>query len=359
MDSLPKNKHIRNMVIVFYIALFIAAAFLFQKYVLRWVAPFLLAFLLALLIDPLIRFSTEKLKLNRRLASGVIVLLSLTLLSFLLYLAGSRLFTELTSFTENFPQLLESLKNSFNSLEQSLTHFKIEAPPEFTGFLDTIGESLLEILGKIPAALSSQAITVAGPFVTAIPSVIISVVVSIVATFLISAELPSVKAFLMRQLPQSIKGKFYETKAHLIKSAWGLVKAQLTLTAITFCELFIGFMFIGVDYAFLFAILTAIFDALPVLGVGGILIPWSLISLISGDYVKTIGFLVLYGVIFIVRQFLEPRIIGGHIGLPPIVTLISMYIGLKTFGIIGAFLFPIIVITLKYLQDKGYVKIWK
>ena len=140
---------------------------------------------------------------------------------------------------------------------------------------------------------------------------------------------------------------------------WGLIRAQLTLTAITFCELFIGFSILRVNYAFLFALLTAVFDALPILGVGGILLPWALYSLLSGNYLYAVGLLVIYGVIFIVRQFLEPRIIGTQIGLPPIVTLMSIYVGLRIFGVFGALLFPIIVITLKYSQEKGYLRIWK
>jgi predicted PurR-regulated permease PerM len=95
------------------------------------------------------------------------------------------------------------------------------------------------------------------------------------------------------------------------------------------------------------------------LGVGGILIPWAVVALVSGAYGLALSLLILYGVIFIARQTLEPKIVGEHIGLPPIVTLFSMYVGLKVMGLFGAILFPMIVITLKYMQSKGYLALWK
>ena len=117
-----------------------------------------------------------------------------------------------------------------------------------------------------------------------------------------------------------------------------------------------GFSILGVEYSLLLAVITAIIDVLPILGTGTVLIPWGIISLFQGNFVLGIGILVLYGVITLVRQIIEPKIVGDYIGLYPLVSLICMYVGLRLFGIVGLFLLPISVIMLKNLHDKGIIK---
>ncbi len=134
---------------------------------------------------------------------------------------------------------------------------------------------------------------------------------------------------------------------------------------ITFCELAIGLTilkFIGVmnnSYTFIIAIAIAIFDILPVAGSGGILIPWALIALISGDVGQAIGLIVIYIVISIIRQYIEPKIVGDSLGVNPLVTLAGLYFGLKLFGFMGMFIVPILVMTLKAFNDTGRISLWK
>ena len=149
-----------------------------------------------------------------------------------------------------------------------------------------------------------------------------------------------------------IKEQFVSTIGKYLR-AYGLI------IFITFTELFIGFSILGVSYSFIIAMITALVDILPVLGTGTILIPWGVYMIFAGNYFLGIGILVLYVLITVVRQVLEPKIVGSYVGLYPLVTLMAMYIGSKVMGFFGLFLFPIAIILLKKLNDDGHIKLWK
>jgi predicted PurR-regulated permease PerM len=138
-----------------------------------------------------------------------------------------------------------------------------------------------------------------------------------------------------------------------------MLQGYILILLITFGELAIGFTLLRIDYSVLIAVAVALLDILPVVGTGTVLIPWSLISLLIGKIPQGIGLLVLYITITVVRNIIEPRIIGARIGLHPLATLIFMYLGLHLFGVIGMLLLPLIIILLKNAQDAGVLKIWK
>ena len=128
---------------------------------------------------------------------------------------------------------------------------------------------------------------------------------------------------------------------------------------ITFLEVFIGLTVLGVRYAFLIALLTAVVDLMPVLGTGTVMIPWGIIDLIAGNYFMGIGLLVLYAIITVIRQILEPKIVGKYVGLYPLLALVSMYVGLKLFGLIGLFGLPLSIVIFDRLRRDGFINIGK
>lgn len=138
-----------------------------------------------------------------------------------------------------------------------------------------------------------------------------------------------------------------------------VVRSYLLIMSITFIELSIGLSVIGIPNAVLIAFMIAIFDILPVLGTGGIMIPWTIITFIQGNYQVSIGILVVYVIVTIVRNILEPKIVGGQLGLHPVVALMSMFIGANLIGVIGLFGFPITLSLLKHLSDTGTIKLFK
>ncbi len=141
-------------------------------------------------------------------------------------------------------------------------------------------------------------------------------------------------------------------KSDLTGALGGYVRAQLILMSITFCELFIGLSVLNVKYSFILAIIIAIVDAIPVFGTGTVLLPWALISLLSGSYKMALGLLIIYAICLTVRQLLEPKIISSQIGLHPLFTLFAMYVGFRLIGLIGMILGPVAAIIIKNLLDR-------
>lgn len=174
-----------------------------------------------------------------------------------------------------------------------------------------------------------------------------------------SVEFDNLKHFFKLQIPQKYRIQVTNTWDTFGKTLLQMLRSYLLIMFITFVELSIGLVLLKVDYAILLAAIISLVDILPVIGTGTILIPWGLISLIMGQTGFGIAILVLYVVITVIRNILEPRIIGKRIGLHPLVTLIFMYLGLHVMGIVGMFVFPLAVILLKDLQSAGKIHLWQ
>ena len=196
-------------------------------------------------------------------------------------------------------------------------------------------------------------------FATSIPKMFLDTIIIIISAFYLSNDFKKVNGFFAAQLPEKVRDFGKIIKREFASTTGKYIKAYSLIIFITFAELFVGFTILDIRYAFVLAIVVAIVDILPVLGTGTVLIPWAIYSLITGDLFHGIGLLILYLVITIIRQVMEPKIVGSYIGLYPLVTLMCMYAGMQVMGVFGLFLFPITVIILKNLNDSGAIKLWK
>ena len=165
--------------------------------------------------------------------------------------------------------------------------------------------------------------------------------------------------FCIDQLSDKKKALFFEIKAYIVGTLFVVIRSYILIMSITFVELSIGLSLIGIKNVLLVSLFISVFDILPVLGVGGVLIPWATICLILGNVGMAASLAVLYVVIVIVRNILEPKIVGKQLGLHPIVTLSSMFAGVQLLGGIGLFGFPIALSLLVHLDKKGVIEIFK
>ncbi|MDF2686954.1 MAG: sporulation integral rane protein YtvI, partial [Clostridia bacterium] len=172
-------------------------------------------------------------------------------------------------------------------------------------------------------------------------------------------DLPKIKSFLTKQIPARYKVDILESREFLYNKIFRIIRAYVIIICITFVELLLGFMLIGIEYAVLMAFLVSILDLLPIIGTSTFLIPWALVTMIGGDIKTGIGLIVIAVIVSVVREVIQPRIVGSQIGLTPLLTLISMYVGLKAFGLPGLLIAPILLIFIKNLNDSGRIKIWK
>lgn len=342
-----------------YIALVLTIFFLIFKYAMPMLLPFIIGFIIASIVQPIIRFLSEKLHFNNRFTSLILVTLLFGLIVFALYALGSSVFSEGKKLYDHLPSLTENLPAYLSSLQEKFYELLAKLHPDLSDAIqNTLYGMSNDALSKV-GTLATNILTGATAFVGKLPQYFITLVVSIISGYLVSANYEVIVKFIERQIPENKKTMVDQIWEHLALTIFRMFKAYALLLTITFVELTIGFTIIGVDYAILLAMVVALIDILPILGVGTVLIPWSLYNFFIGDLRQGVSFIVLYLVILIVRQYLEPKVVGVQIGLPPIVMLICIFIGFKFAGLIGVFLFPMIMIILKKLNDNGYIHIWE
>lgn len=331
--------------------------YLVWRYLLPAFWPFIIAFLFAALIFK----GTEKiagaLKLPEKAVAAVLTTLFFSALAVIILASGSRLFlsaaevigTLPTRYREEFLPWINTLIEELNERYRFMEH------PWFY-ILESGFEQWSQKLGNWITDVSVSAVQAVSGYVIALPSAIIRVVVTIVATYFMALDYRRITGFCMSMLPEKGQSMVRQV-AHKTKEVILIyLKSYSILMAITFAELCLGLFVLKVPYFGLIAFCIAIFDILPVVGTGGILLPWSVIALILGDYKIAVGILVLYLCITAIRNSLEPRIVGKQIGLHPLVTLISLVVGLKLFGLAGLIGIPVALSILVNLRKEGVVQ---
>ena len=374
-----KVKKRRDMIInVAFVAMIFGLIFFFVKYLFGVTAPFLLSFFFAVCLQRPLRKLDKK--TNNKMHTFwsmflVIVVLAVVIgpVVLILSLIGKEI-VEFISFLgeerNDLPNFLATLQKEIISLLKFLpdgiyTSVSDKITVFFTNLINDFDLSKLNIdIKSITNGLTSG-ITGVYSVVKSIPSAILSLVIGIIAWIFFTKDYNYIVGFIKRQLPEGKKNLLSETKQIFSKTILKMLRAYGIIMFITFCELFLGLSIlnlIGVmnnGYVFMIAIAIAVFDILPVAGSGGILIPWAVVSLILGSYPKAIGLIVIYVIITVIRQYIEPKIVGSSLGVHPIVTLAGLYFGLKLFGFMGMFIIPLTVMTLKAFNDAGRIHLYK
>ncbi|MBQ3532755.1 MAG: sporulation integral membrane protein YtvI [Oscillospiraceae bacterium] len=329
------------------------------RYVLAWVLPFLIALGLAALAEPAIDFCRRRMHFKRSFTAAVLTLALLVgltaavavILTALLRQAYD-LLTALPAQLEQLPSLLEQLRRRFDA-------FCAACPASLRRALENLTAQLSPQLSILLQRFTSTCITFVTDALSKLPQALLFCGTTALAVFFAASNYPSIMAFLRRQLPPQSLRTAQGVKSSLYTTLGKWLRWELTLIAITFIQLLVGLVLLGEPYALLLAFLIALIDALPVFGTGTVLLPWSLITLIAGNVPRGIALLALYGCISLVRAILEPRVMAAQAGLPPLLTLLAMYVGFSTCGVGGMLLFPIGLLFIKQLHDAGYLHLWK
>lgn len=365
---------------VAFLAMVLGLIFLFFKYCFGIASPFIVSFFLAVLLQRPLRWLDKKTKNKcHGLMSILLVFFCLIIILGPVVLILTLIGKEISNFVGFISQQLSDVPNLLASLQNELIKFLDFLPEDI---YTTVSDSLTEFFGRLINNFSMEALDdlgvdiksvatglttgISGVYsvVKNIPSVLIGVVIGVVAWIFFTKDYRYIVNFIKLQLPENKKNLLGDFKQIFSKTVLKMIKAYALIMFITFCELFIGFTIlnaIGVsnnNYAAIVAAGIAIFDILPVAGSGGILIPWMIISLIMGNVGQAVGLLVIYIVISVIRQYIEPKIVGTSLGVHPIVTLAGLYFGLKLFGFMGMFIVPITVMTVKAFNDAGRIHLY-
>lgn len=366
MDSVIEKR--KSFIINFiYTVICIGLFYVFIKYCLGVLAPFIIAFILAYALQRPIKWAKKKLHLKSHgIISFLLVLLVVCIVFGVLSIAVLVLFNELKDFASYLTTQFSSIDDLIVTLENYAMGVIVRLPESLRGTVGDYVTNAFDSLGKGQAELDlsmlSAPLSGAWSVVKSLPSTILSVVVAVVSCFFMASDYDKVKELVLGFFSESKRKSIVKTKRTATKAIAKLLKAYVTIMAITFAEMFLGLFLlklIGVydgSYIAIISFVTCIIDIIPVLGTGTVLIPWAVYNLIFGNFGMGIGLLVIYAVITVIRQVVEPKLVANQAGLPAIVTIMAMFIGVRIFGAFGIILLPFTVIILKLLYDEGVFK---
>lgn len=351
----------RQFIINFlYFAIILGIVILLARYALGVVMPFLIALLVSLLLKPAVSFFHEKWKLPRGLTGILFVVVFYAVLGLLLIVLGVQLFAAAKSFFLTLPSLYTNsivpwMKRIFTSLQD----FASRLDPQAAAAYNAVSSNLTSSLGDTIVNLSKRVVSWVTGFTLKAPGFLLKLLITVIATVFLTVDFPKIKAFVMRQFSPHWRNLLHDARVHLGRTLWSYTRSYALILLITFGEIALGLTIIGIDHAVGIAVAIAIFDILPVVGSGLVLLPWTIFTLISGNIVQGIGLAVLYVVVIIVRQIMEPKIVGDRVGLHPLVTLLSMVLGTYLFGGIGLLGLPITVALIHALNKEGAIHLYK
>ena len=343
---------IRKFYFVLYIATTLIVVFLLFKLGI-FLFPFVLAFIFSMITQPIARFINKKTHLSAKVSTIISIVAFFLVLFGLMSVVSIKFIEEIYNLSKNLRGSSAQFNELWNkSLDQGFVYIDY-LPKEFITQIQSYTREFINFAARSATTFVNQTIR----FITSIPTLIIYTSITILSTLLMSLDKNDIVKFLEHQFPISWLNKIYNIKRDILSVFGSYLRAQLILVTICFFELLIAlnlFLFLGlnVKYPLIFSIVISLIDALPILGAGAILIPWSIFSFITGDIKLGFAIFILYVIVLAVRQLLEPKLISQKIGVHPLVTLVSMYSGFKLLGIVGFLIGPIVMIILKNVFSK-------
>lgn len=297
--------------------------------------PFVIGWGIALIANPLVRILERRLKIVRRHSSVLIIIIVLGLIIGLLYLAISRLYVELFGFAKALPILLQDAVRDVNGAMTN-AHYLLEFLPDtLQGSVQQFSSNLGDYIGTFVSKAALPTVEIAGSLAKGIPNALVNTIITIFSAYIFIAEQDQIMIWFHQYAPKFVLRYMKYLKRDARSLIGGYFLAQFRIMFVVAAILVAGFFILGVNYGFILAILIAFLDFLPVFGTGTVLIPWAVVKLFSGTYAYGVGLLLLYITTQVVRQIIQPKIVGDSMGLSPLMTLFLLYMGFKIKGIAG------------------------
>lgn len=358
MDRLP-DIPLRKLILRISLRLFLILAVLlfivaFIPSLLDLFAPFILAFLTASLLAPLVAKISKKMGHMRHFLSMImIILLILSLTGILVYL-GYYLITEISGVIGNWSEIRDSMVLAIGELSSLIGSKDHLTSTELENYFIEIAQTVLTWLGEKLSTFAPSLVSGVGNLASGIASFVVSLLFFIVGAYFMTADYPALSQKVTSWIPDLIRPHMRHVKEVMGSAMFGYLRAQMILSGIVALICFLAFLIVGQSYSLLIAIAIGIIDIIPFFGSGVVLIPWAVLKFIWGDYRMTIFLLILSLSLFLFRKLAEPKIVGNQTGLSPVVSLISIYVGMKLGGVLGMILVPILCMIFLGLYRVGF-----
>ncbi|RDU23331.1 sporulation integral membrane protein YtvI [Anaerosacchariphilus polymeriproducens] len=300
--------------------------------------PFVIGWIISLIANPLVRWLESKVKIVRKHSSVIIIVLVIGFIVFLGYATVSKVMYEGEKLIGNAPQIYSELEKQFYDTADNFEGVYQKLPKNMQKQISDSGRELSNELGDFVKSLGAPTVEAAGDFARNIPSTLIAIIVTFLSSYFFIAQREQILGFWRKHMPKSFQEKMSIINNSLKEVVGGYFKAQLKIMVVVAIILLVGLLILNVNYVVILALLIAFLDMLPFFGTGTVLVPWAVLELLSSDYKMAVGLLILYGVTQLVRQLIQPKVLGDSIGLNPMLALIFIYGGYKFSGVLGMLL---------------------
>ena len=353
MAGIPKKYRKSFVNLSLMVVIVLGCIFIAPKIILLFM-PFIIGWFLALLANPLVRFFEEKIKIKRKAGSALVIVSVIAGICIFIYAVGNRLVNSFIGLLRVIPDMWQNMKIEFVGLSQKWSKVIDSLPQEVIDKAGELGETIVTEAGIIVGELSMPTADAVGNFAGNIPGIIIAVIMCLLSSYFFVAEKDYVSNILKKITPPSWVKKCQLLKKTTIDVIVGYIKAQFKIEIWVYLIVAAGLMILKVRYGYFIAIPIALLDILPVFGTGTILIPWTIFKLLSGDYMYALGLMIIWGVGQLVRQVIQPKMIGDSMGMAPIPTLIHLYVGYKLAGMIGMIVAVPLGILVLAMNEAGF-----
>ena len=351
-----KERFIVNVIFYGFIGILIFAG---ARYLLPVLMPFFLGLLVALMLQPPVRMLSEGRPQLKRVISVAMCALFYLVAGYLLVNFGVQIFQKAGDMIARIPALYETqIVPAVWIVYERIQDFAFSIDPSLVQEINKLFNDMVQNMRLYITEYSMKGVSLLTNTLTVIPGIFLKVLLTIISSFFMMADFDHIVEMCKKMIPKG-RRQTVETTASYIKNIIGkYIKSYSLIFCITFLELSVGFSLLRVSHAVTLGLCVAVFDILPILGTGGVLIPWAIIALIWGNKFLALGLIGLYLFVVVVRNIIEPRIVGKQIGLHPLVTLVVMFVGLKFFGVLGLFGFPIALSVLVNLDRNNIIHIF-
>lgn len=316
--------------------------------------PFVLALVLTWILNPAIVKVQRRFGGSRKALSLVMLILIFTIAGGILAALVYSIVSEVASLVMNWPSIwADSLQPAIVGLEEFLSGLFTGLPNQVSQGATAALDKLVAWLNEMIPSLLSHAGSAAGSFAFSIPSFAVALVIFVMATYFIASDYPRLRLMVTDRLSPGVRDFFGSVKRTAVAAFGGYVKAQLILSVVIFFILLIGFVVIRQPYSVLLAFLLAVLDFIPIVGAGTVMVPWAVVELVTRNFSSAISLMVIWGVIALFRRAMEPKFVGDQTGLSPVLSLLSVYVGMKLGGVLGMILGPVLTLVVLNLAGMG------
>ena len=325
----------------------------FGRPLLSLFAPFLFALMTAAMLNPMVKRLQRALGWNRQAVTLLLLLVLFGLLGGALALLVYAAAGQLVSLVQNWSGLLDQLQSVLDQLEQLFAQLLALVPPQVTELVEKAGEDLFQWLSEAAPAMLGSLGMEAGERAMGLPGFCVALVIFVMAAFLLTADYPYLRSRYVQHLDEGVRRFLSQLRTTALGAFGGYVKAEFLLSVGVFFILLAGFFLIRQPYGLLLALGLAVMDFIPIIGAGTVMVPWAFVALFTQDFTGAVELMAIWGVIALFRRVMEPKFVGDQTGLSPILSLVSIYVGMKLAGVLGMVFGPVVVLVILNLAGMG------